>query len=67
MENENKLYLLLGEMSADIKNILQKCTEQDGRLEQHSSRLTALERFQWKIIGGTTAISTGVAFLVKFI
>lgn len=65
MDNESKLYLLLGEMSADIKNILIKGTEQDARLDSHSTRITSIERFQWKVMGAATAVSIAVGYLVK--
>lgn len=67
MENENKLYLLLGEMSADIKNILKKGTEQDARLDNHSQRITVVERFQWKLVGIASGISGAIAVATKFL
>lgn len=67
MEDSNKLYMLLGEMSADIKNILIKGTEQDDRLDSHSRRITAIEKFQWKVMGAATAVSIAVGYLVKLL
>lgn len=64
-QDQNSLYLLLGEMSADIKNILKKGLEQDARLEHHSSRIQNLEKFQWKVLGGATVISVAIGYLVK--
>ena len=64
-DDNNKLYLLLGEMSSDIKNILKRSTEQDARLEAHSSRICALEKFQWKVMGGATAISIAIGLISK--
>jgi hypothetical protein len=45
---------LLGEMSSDIKYLIQQNNDQH-------VRLTAVERFQWKMVGIATAIPTVVS------
>lgn len=67
MDDHNRLYLLLGEMSADIKNILIKGTEQDDRMDNHSRRIASIEKFQWKLMGAATAVSIAVGYLVKLV
>ena len=54
---------LLGELSSDIKYLIAQ------NADQHS-RLTAVERFQWKMVGIATAIPTVVSSIglsLKFI
>ncbi len=45
---------LLGELSSDVKYLIAQ------NADQHS-RLTAVERFQWKMVGIATAIPTAVS------
>lgn len=66
-ESDNKLYLLLGEIRGDVKSLIQSNHDQSQRLDQHSNRLTTLERFQWKLMGGATAISVVVGYAIKII
>jgi len=44
----NAVYLLLGEVKADLKNILGKMTDQHDRLDNHSERIVALEKASHK-------------------
>jgi hypothetical protein len=72
METEQgKLFMLLGEMSSDIKSILRKSTEQDDRLNAHSERISNLEQFKWRLMGIVTATSaivgTAISLLTKFL
>ncbi len=66
-ESDNKLYLLLGEIRGDIKSLIQSNQDQSQRLDQHSARLTTLERFQWKLMGGATAVSIVVGYAIKIL
>lgn len=61
-EDENKLYLMLGEMQGMLKSILTslESTKEDHRVlkentdkrfNNHSDRLSALEKFRWQIAG----------------
>lgn len=67
MKSDSDLYMLLGEMSSDIKNILCRSVEQDTRLDNHSNRITAVEKFQWKLIGMATAISAFIGLGMKLL
>lgn len=54
---------LLGELLSDVKYLIAQ------NADQHS-RLTAVERFQWKMVGIATAIPTAVSSIglaLKFI
>lgn len=64
---DSKLFLLLGEIRGDIKSLVKSAQDQSNRLDQHSARLTTLERFQWKLMGGATAISVAIGVITKFI
>lgn len=66
-DNENKLYMLLGEMSADIKNILAKSNDQEDRLNAQCARIGKIEAFQWRLVGAATAASALVGIAIKFI
>ncbi len=49
---------LLGEISSDVKHILFRQDQQDGRLDRQEKRLSAVEAFQWKLVGIATAVPT---------
>tara|TARA_R110002012_G_scaffold212967_1_gene384026 strand:+ start:242 stop:448 length:207 start_codon:yes stop_codon:yes gene_type:complete len=66
-DQDNKLYLLLGEIRGDIKSLMQSASDQGTRLDSHSNRITVVERFQWKLAGGAVALSTAIGFVTKFI
>lgn len=48
MENGDRLYIMLGEIRADVKNVIVKLSDQDDRLNHHSSRITQLEKISHK-------------------
>lgn len=61
-EHDNKLYLMLGEMQGMLKSILTslETTKEDHRVlkentdkrfNNHSERISALEKFRWQIAG----------------
>ena len=58
MATDHELSRLLGEISSDVKHILVRQDKQDSRLDRQDKRLTAVEAFQWKLVGIATAIPT---------
>ena len=64
---DSKMFLLLGEIRGDIKSLVKSAQDQSNRLDQHSARLTTLERFQWKLMGAAAVISFAVGIIAKFI
>ena len=62
MQDDNQLYMLLGELKAGIAAIRETLSTHDAehtkyreavdeRLNAHSHRLTKLEQFRWKMAG----------------
>jgi len=54
---------LLGEISSDVKHILLRQDKQDGRLDRQERRLSAVEGFQWKLVGIASTVPTVLATL----
>lgn len=59
---DNRLYLMLGEMQGMLKSIITSLDDTKAdhselkkhtadRLNQHSTRIVKIEQFQWKIMG----------------
>lgn len=61
MATEPELSRLLGEISSDVKHILTRQDKQDKRIDRIQDRLTAVEAFQWKLIGIATTVPTVIA------
>ncbi len=62
-EDENKLYMLLGSMSADISTILNKFGAIQNRLDSHSARIRTLEKASY----GRTVLYTATMTITPII
>ena len=58
---------ILGEIRADMKNLLSKSVDQDTRLNSHSERITNVERFQYKLAGAAVAVSTAIGIALRLL
>ncbi len=60
-EHNDRLMLIIGEISSDCKHILLRQDKQDSRLDRLNSRVVSLEKFQWKVVGIATFIPSAIA------
>ena len=67
MSNDNDLHRVLGTISSDVKHILLRQDKQDAQIERVRERLTTVERFQWKLAGGMTAVMAGITAFMKYV
>lgn len=61
MATDHELSRILGEISSDVKHILVRQDKQDERLVRMNDRLSAVEAFQWKLVGIATVVPTLLA------
>ncbi len=78
-DNDNNLYLMLGELKAGVEAIRHTLVQQnedhsayrgavDTRLNSHGDRLTKLEQFRWKVAGVVLVVPvilTAVGLLIS--
>lgn len=55
-EEQNALYLMLGEMRGDIKQVLENQSKTAGRLSELERRVTILEAWRLKALGVGAAL-----------
>jgi hypothetical protein len=78
MDNDNQLYMLLGEIKAGVAAMhsrfdslvadhkkLEETT--DERLNAHSNRILRVERFQWMLLGAATFMSVAVPIVISLL
>lgn len=70
-DEDRQLYLMLGEMSSDLKSVVRSLDEITGKHDTFEKRLTALEHFKTRalVIYGTlsAAVSIGFTLFLKFL
>lgn len=60
--NDNPVYLMLGRIEGKLDAMHDKSRDQDGRLNNHSTRLSNLERAKSWLWGGMAALGVGISY-----
>ena len=71
MDSENDTNFLLGRIFAEVQGIGQRLDRIEAAhaadIQDLKQRLTAVERLQWKVMGGAAAISTVIGLAMPFV
>ena len=66
-KHESDLAFMLGRIQGDVKHILQAMTRNQSQFDRVDQRITAVERFMWKVAGIATAIPVILTLAGMFI